>query len=138
MTGPGMITYRQIKLIHVARRKTGMTEDEYRAMLAGFGVKSSRQLSQIRFEQVMKHFAKLGFKRSRGNGKRPAGSRERLRGKVAAILSDLRLTDAYADAIAKSRFNVDAWTWLEAGELCKLTAMLTYHQRRHPERGGQR
>lgn len=130
-----MITNRQKALIHVAKSRTGMTEDEYRAMLSGFGVTSSTQLSQEKFKQVKAHFIKMGFKPlPQAPATKPASSRELLRGKVRAILTDLHLTDSYADAIAKSRFNVSAWTWLKADELLKLVAMLTYHQRRHPER----
>lgn len=39
-----------------------MTEDEYRAMLSGFGVESSRLLTQGKFERVMRHFEKIGFR----------------------------------------------------------------------------
>jgi phage gp16-like protein len=140
-----MITKRQIALIHVAKTRIGMTEDEYRAMLSGFGVESSTQLTQGKFERVVEYLEKLGFtvqrprfrgktgKRANGSAGQLLSSRDRLRGKVRAILRDLRLTDAYADAIARNRFGVDAWWWLTADELYKLTAMLTYHQRRKME-----
>lgn len=137
-----MITNRQKALIHVAKQRIGMSEDEYRAMLSGFGARSSTELDQARFEAVMAHFKKCGF-RSRvrqpaAPARRPATSRELLRRKVRAILRDMGLTDSYADAIARSRFGVDAWGWLKADELLSLVAMLTYHQRRHPERRHER
>jgi phage gp16-like protein len=120
-----MITNRQKAMIHVARAKVGMSDEDYRAMLSGFGVESSKQLTQGKFDAVMQHFGNLGFA-----PRAVASSRELLRKKVRALLLDLGLTDAYADSISRSRFGVDTWGWLKANELHKLVAMLTYHQRR--------
>jgi phage gp16-like protein len=124
-----MITNRQKAMIHVARAKVGMSEDDYRAMLSGFGVESSKQLTQGKFDAVMQHFGKLGFASLQARYK-VKSSRDMLRSKVKAILADLGLTDSYADSISKSRFGVDTWGWLKADELHKLVAMLTYHQKR--------
>jgi phage gp16-like protein len=136
-----MLSNRQLALIHVAKTRIGMADPEYRALLSGFGVESSKQLRQGQFDSVMKQFAKLGFASTRPTRKRNTrdqhdqrSSRERLRAKVSAILRDLQLTDSYADAIAKNRFGTDAWRWLKTDDLYKLTAMLAYHQQRHPER----
>jgi phage gp16-like protein len=131
-----VITNRQKALIHVARQKTGMTEDEYRALLSGFGVQSSTQLSQVKFESVMAHFAKMGFRRLAGASAKHKTSRELLRGKVRKLLIELHLTDSYVDGIAKSRFGVDTWAWLDAKNLHKLVAMLVYHQQRQRKKAG--
>ena len=137
-----MITSKQIALIHVAKNRTGMTEPEYRDMLSGFGVESSRQLTAGTFERVMEHFKRIGFT-VQGAGNRgwkaaptgqPLSSRDRMRAKVRAILRDMHLTDSYADAIAKNSCGVDSWLWLKDEDLYKLIGKLTYHQRRHPER----
>jgi phage gp16-like protein len=138
-----VITNRQIALIHVAKSRIGMSDSEYRAMLSGYGVQSSKQLRQGQFDTVMKHFAVMGFSSNlksknnpavAGQKSKPLASRDRLRAKISAILRDLQLTDSYADAIAKTRFEVDTWRWLKTDDLYKLTAMLSYHQQRHPER----
>jgi phage gp16-like protein len=128
-----MLTNRQKALIHVAKSKIGMTDPEYRALLSGFGVESSTQLTQGQFDRVMRQFAAIGFKATRAAPPKIKTSRERLRAKVSAILRDLHLTDSYADAIASSRFGVDVWRWLQTDDLYRLVAMLAYHQRRHPE-----
>jgi len=61
-----MIKKSQIALIHVAKSKLGLSEDEYREILKGHGnVESSVDLDQWGLEKVMKLLADLGFKRKR-------------------------------------------------------------------------
>jgi len=119
-------------LIHVAKAKVGMSETEYRDMLASVGVKSSKDLNAARFDMVMKHFKKLGFK-SRKQGKKstgPSNSKDRLLGKIDAILADLGLKRGYVDAIARNMFGIDVASWCDAHQLHKIVAALTYHQKR--------
>ncbi|MEW6263360.1 MAG: regulatory protein GemA [Thermodesulfobacteriota bacterium] len=53
----------QIALVHVARRRLGLTEDEYRAALeAHGGAASAKDLSQAGFKAVMEHFEHCGFR----------------------------------------------------------------------------
>ncbi|MFK5892853.1 MAG: regulatory protein GemA [Pseudomonadota bacterium] len=55
----------QLGVIHIAKKKLGMTEEEYRALLNGVaGVDSSKDLDELGFDAVMQRFAKLGFKSS--------------------------------------------------------------------------
>jgi len=130
-----MIKNSQKSIIHVAKAKVGMTETEYRAMLEGFGAASSSDLNQREFEAVMKHFEKLGFV-SRKKFHKPAASKARLMSKVEAIKADLGLTAAYLDAMTARMFKnkdgapVGSYKWLDAGQLHKLVAALTYHQRK--------
>jgi phage gp16-like protein len=122
-------------LIHVAKTKVGMSEDEYRAMLEGFGVASSSELSQTGFEAVMKHFEKLGFV-ARKKFNRPADSKKRLMSKVEAIKADMKLPAAYLDAMSLRMFKnkdghpVASYRWLDAHQLHKLVAALSYHQKK--------
>jgi hypothetical protein len=52
----------KIALLHVARKKLGMEEDDYRLLLLRVaGVDSARDLSEAGFRQVMEAFAMLGF-----------------------------------------------------------------------------
>ena len=140
-----MISNAQKSLIHVAKSKTGMTEDEYRAMLSGFGVASSTDLDRRKFEAVMRHFKKMGFQsnrakpsvRSRKSGTEAAPeaepsvtSEQRLKKKIQAMASEMHLTRTYLDAIAKRMTGVDTWIWLDADQLRKLVAVLVYHQKR--------
>ena len=51
-----------IRLIHVAKQKVGLTEEEYRALLAGItGKTSSTELTITELEAVLKAFKRLGF-----------------------------------------------------------------------------
>lgn len=132
-----MISKSQKALIHVAKCKTGMTDDEYRAMLSGFGVASSVELDHTTFDQVMRHFKKMGFKarragRSPNTGEAPAvPSAQKLKKKIQHMATDMHLTRTYLDAISKRMFSVDTWSWLDVEQLRKLVAALMYHQKRH-------
>lgn len=50
-----------ISLIHVAKQKLGLKEEEYRALLHQFNVKSSKDLTYAQFERLIEMFEKLGF-----------------------------------------------------------------------------
>lgn len=51
-----------IRLIHVAKQKVGLTEEEYRALLEGIsGKTSSTELTITELEAVLKAFKRLGF-----------------------------------------------------------------------------
>ncbi|MDY6789706.1 MAG: regulatory protein GemA [Thermodesulfobacteriota bacterium] len=130
------ISNKKKALIHVAKAKIGMSETEYRDMLAGVGVASSKELNAAKFNLVIKHFYKLGFKRQKAKGRRkqavgPVSSKDRLLGKVDAILADLGLKRGYADAIARNMFGIDAASWCNAHQLHKIVAALMYHQKRN-------
>jgi hypothetical protein len=46
--------------------------------------------------------------------------------KIGAILGDLKKTEAYADAIARRMFHVDAYRWCDPEQLHKIIAALEY------------
>ena len=133
-----MINNRQKALIHVAKRQTGLTDEEYRAMLAGFGVNSSTELDYKAFCCVMDHFKKLGFK-SR-NRKRPGrfdnlpDAKRNLMRKLEAIILDMKLSWGYVDKIAKKSFGVDKAYWLEPKELFKLVQIMAVYQKKYKQR----
>lgn len=123
-----MLPRNKLAVIHIAKTQIGMTEAEYRDMLAGFGVETSMDLTVAGFKAVMKHFEFLGFKSK--NRRKPTESKDRLESKAYAILSGLGLQESYADGMAKHMFGVDSWRWLNAGQLHSLVAALSYHQKR--------
>lgn len=129
-----MITNGKKAMIHVAKKQIGMTEDEYRALLSGVGVKSSKDLNDKTFGDVMDRFKELGFKPKRkkqpGNINNLPESKRPLMKKLEAIILDMGLDWPYVDAIAKSRFKVDKAQWLEPGPLRKLVQMMATHQKR--------
>jgi phage gp16-like protein len=56
------ITKREIALIHVAKAKIGLTDDEYRDLLQSTcGVESSKELTSSQFDDLMKRFRQMGF-----------------------------------------------------------------------------
>jgi phage gp16-like protein len=130
-----MITNKQKALIHVAKTKTGLSDDEYRDLLSSFGAQSSVDLSPDDFEAVMRHFKTIGFQSS-SKYRRSPQSKQRLMAKIAAIRAELGLTEAYIDGMVHRMFKgadnlpIASHRWLNAGQLHKLVAALTYHQRR--------
>ena len=126
---------KQLAVVHIAKKQVGMTEDEYRDLLSSVGAKSAKDLTRKTFSIVMRHFEQLGFKtqsRFKSNSETetlPPGKRAYMK-KIDAILQDLGEVRAYADRIAKNRFQVEKVHWLHQGQLRKVMQMLIYHQKR--------
>lgn len=123
---------KQISMIHTARLKVGMTDAEYRDMLAGFSVDSCKRLTQRQFDAVVDHFERLGFKprKKKRRKVRPAEDRAAMLRKITAICADLGYPDDYADGIAKKMFGIDRAEWCKPNQLHKLVAALAIHQGR--------
>lgn len=131
-----MISNKKKAVIHIAKAQTGMTEDEYRDLLASVGVSSSRDLNAKTFDKVMARFEALGF-RSTGRKRKVKNlpkNKKQLMQKLEAIILDMGLSWEYVDAIAKKRFNVDAANWLEGEALYKLVQMMAVYQKRQEKR----
>ncbi len=130
------LSNKQKALIHVAKTKTGMSENAYRELLAGFGAASSTQLDQGDFDKLIAHFKALGFKRT-GKYRKPVKSKKRLMAKIEAIRADMNLSQRYVDGMTARMFKnrdgepIKAYRWLNDSQLHRLVAALTYHQRRH-------
>jgi hypothetical protein len=64
----------KLALIHLARKDRGLDDEAYRALLIGSaGVDSSSKIdTEAQFEEVMKAFANLGFKRQPAKRKKLA------------------------------------------------------------------
>lgn len=56
-----MPTFAQTQLIHVAKRQLQLPDDDYRSILSGLGVTSSKELTEAGVEQLMDIFKDLGF-----------------------------------------------------------------------------
>lgn len=133
-----MISNAKKAMIHVAKNQIGMTEDEYRALLSSVGVKSSKDLNNKTFGDVMDRFKALGFKPKRKN--RPGNisnlpeSKRSLMEKLEAIILDMGLDWPYVDKQAKRSFGVDKAVWLERKELHSLVKRMAIHQKRTHEK----
>jgi phage gp16-like protein len=127
-----MLTPGEIKLIHTAKNAVGLSEEEYRDLLAGYGASSCKELTSRQLNQIIAHLSKFGFQLRRKTAPRnvPRQSRDKLQDNIRAVLAALGKNDAYANAIVRARFGLDNWTWLDAGQTAKLAAMLNIHARR--------
>ena len=65
------------KMIHVAKSKTGLDEEAYRALLAGAaGVESATEITtKAQYDEVMRAFRNLGFTPSRRRAVEPQSQR---------------------------------------------------------------
>lgn len=72
-----MIARGQLSLIHVARARLAMSEQDYRALLQRVaGVASSKLLDARGFDAVMAEFTRLGFQKGPPLPQRPSGRQE--------------------------------------------------------------
>lgn len=142
-----LIGNKEKALVHVAKAQLGLSEEDYRAVLASVGVQSSKDLNYVQFEEVMKRFEAGGFTPKARN--RPAkrfrkppaeDPRAPLLKKIGAILADTGLSHKYADGIAKRMFGVESYSWLTADQLWRVAAALGFYQKknRKPARGDKR
>lgn len=126
-----------IAKLHIARQQLGMADDSYRSLLGRIapGKSSSTQLTLQQLDDMLAEMQRMGFvpKASPRHGRRPMpkANRAALVGKVEAMLAEARRPWAYADAMAKRMFDVDKVDWLDAEQLQKLVAALTYDAKRH-------
>jgi len=135
-----MINNKQKALIHVAKSKVGMTDPEYRDLLAGFNVASSKDLTHAKFNALMKHFKSLGFKKKPGKPYKrlqPIGSKKRLLYKIEKQITEMNLSWKYVDGMAQKMFGVDRVIWCLPSQLHAIVAALNYHQKRLKMRRSQ-
>ncbi len=130
------VTRGQLALIHVAKSKTGMTEDEYRDMLGGFGVKSSKALSPGRFEEVMEHFYKLGFTHKIKMGSQLVDvkkNKQEIFAQIKETLGRMGLPWAYARKIGERKYRIRVLDDCNAKQLWNVLCALKVQQRRQQE-----
>lgn len=142
----------QITKIHTLKSALGLDDETYRAILGGYGVKTSTKLSFARADQLIADLeakataAGRWEKRSapRRAGKRPknidrGGSRAEQLGKIEALLTVGGKSWAYADAIAKRVCKVDRVQWVADDELYKIiTALRKQAQREGWDLSGEK
>ena len=112
---------KKISLIHIAKSRIDMTDDDYRAMLLRVaGVGSSRELDDVRFEWIMTEFQRLGFQSD--FGQRNIGNRhgmaspqqiEMIRN-LWATFTEGKGTDASLGIWLERQFKVSALRFLSA------------------------
>ncbi|AKU21893.1 gp16 family protein [Massilia sp. NR 4-1] len=128
--------------IHIAKKQLGLDDDTYRAMLqAHGGTSSSKDLTSAGAARVLAHLRRAGFKATApSKGRRPSTTADRsaLLGKIEAQLADAGRPWSYADSMANRMFKVDKVSWLDAEQMGKIIAALSYDaQRRSPVKTGE-
>ena len=121
-------------LVHVAKTQLGLSEEDYRSVLASVGVKSSTELNHVQLDEVMKRFEAEGFK---PKNRRPpqmrrakADPKAPLLRKIAAIMADAGLSEVYVNGMAAHMFRVQSYLWLDQEQLWKIVAALSIYQNR--------
>lgn len=127
--------FRDLKLIHAARRQMAWDEPTYRAILERVTGKASAALLDARERKaVLDDFSRLGWKAKTRKGHRKPGvvgpDRQAYVEKIEAYLADAKRPWAYADAMAKRICKVDSVRFCEPDQLRKLVAALEYDRRR--------
>ena len=63
--------HKLLALVHIAKKEIPLSDDEYRDVIAYWGVKSSADMSIPELEELVKYFESLGFKKKAIDPKDP-------------------------------------------------------------------
>ncbi|WP_046079660.1 gp16 family protein [Halomonas sp. HG01] len=112
-----MISKNKLAQIHIARQQLGLSDDEYRAILARtVGVSSAKELTDSNVGRVLHEFKRLGWKpkapKRAGRQPNTLNSEEMLQ-KIEAQLCELGASWAYAEAIARRQTGIAKLEWLK-------------------------
>lgn len=122
----------QLGRIHAAKKALALDDETYRSLLQRVtGLRSSADMTPAQRNDVLREFARLGFKVEAIAGRKRvfAGKPKNLADvpmlrKVEALLTDGKKPWAYAHAMAKQMFGRDKLEWLRPDELHKLVSAL--------------
>ncbi|MDY7035549.1 MAG: regulatory protein GemA [Thermodesulfobacteriota bacterium] len=114
---------KQKAILHVAKGKLALTEDEYRDVLENYGgTRSSKDLDYQGFRAVMKHFERCGFKgRDRGS-KHKSSQAEALRDRARQLALHSDLNEKRFNGLVKKICGVDRLDW--CGQAVRLKRLL--------------
>lgn len=122
--------------IHIAKAQLGLTEEDYRALLARTaGVSSSKDLTDRNVGAVLHELRRLGFqpKAPKRAGRKPnTFNKHEQMAKIEAQLTDMGLSWEYAGAIAKRQTGIERIDWLRTEAQFKgvIAALDVEHQKR--------
>lgn len=132
---------RQVRAISTAASVLGIDDDTLDAIISRHtaGRTTSRTATReperaaILAELHTKGFRPARHAAGRTRVKVPA-TKAAVERKITALLADAGRPSSYADSIARSRFGVDCWEWLEYKSMVKLLQMLAIDQARRGRR----
>jgi hypothetical protein len=103
--------------IHVARKQLGLDDDQYEAVLRGFKVTSSKDMTIPQLEQLVKYFKRLGFRPIRARWLKPFDARPgdgqviALWKRAREIASDIDNGAVRLQGLVKKICGVEALEW---------------------------
>jgi phage gp16-like protein len=118
--------------IHIAKKELGMSDDQYKAVLAErMGVESASELSGRDLIRLVRVMEDMGWapKRSR-TGALPDDKARQIKRIWAQCYSLGRPVPSYADGLARKMWGVDRVVWCSHDQLQAITSALAYQQRR--------
>lgn len=131
----------QLSLIHVAKAKLALADDDYRTILRRFGrVESSADLDRSGFYRVMDAFARLGFRSEaskRNFGTRPGMASPSQVDLIRALWLEFKGEDANDLTLGRwleRTFHVSSIRFLEAGQAQKAIGALKAMKARNFDR----
>lgn len=131
-----MISKGKLAQIHIAKAQLGLSDEDYRAILARTaGVSSAKELTNKTVGGLMHEFRRLGFepkpaKKAGRKAPNPPATRQAEMNKVEALLTHAGRAWAYADGMAKHMFRVDRVDFLDDSQLHKLLQALIIDAKR--------
>lgn len=139
------INSKQKRLIHVARKQLGLSDENYRELLAGVRASSSSDLTVKQFQELMKQFEKLGFVSSSSeefknrknaydyhsqfpNGRREEMSHTKMLEKITKMWQKLGNEgedwEENLNKFLSKRFHISHWRFLKKGKAIKVIQAL--------------
>ena len=127
---------KQLALIHIAKQRLNIDDDDYRDMLNQIaGVRSAAKLDNAGLEAVIRHLKSLGFEVSRkpvpSEGKPHNYTQNPQLWKIGRLLAEQKLTWAYADGIVEQMFGIDSIAFCKPRQLSAVIAALSKHRDRN-------
>jgi phage gp16-like protein len=117
--------------IHIARKALGLDDDTYRgaiSLISHGRTDSSGELDHAERAALLDHFNARGWKNT-PTAPDVASAKKKLISKIGALLTDMELSWAYADGIAKQMYKREKLQWCKPQELRGIIAALVKKQK---------
>lgn len=95
-----MANNKQLAKIHIAKKDLGISDSAYRDLLSGWGVSSSKELSEKQAEEVIEALKKIGFKPKAASKQYAVGSRQKIQIELPENRPDEFATQKQMDMLA--------------------------------------
>ena len=98
-----------LALVHIAKKEIPLSDDEYRDVIAYWGVRSSADMSILELEELVKYFESLGFKKKVSDPRDPGSGvgqikalQERIRAEAKKLSNGEQRLKGLVKKIAKA------------------------------------